>query len=102
MRAGGREKPGSHEDARLSQLYQQLTELQAPRFGAGYDVDKGLERYRAWLGEQTRPGGPWAGARGHSCSRAARRALMPRAVWLLTAPRLMPIAVAISASDRSA
>src|SRR5580704_13072974 len=44
------------------------------------------------------PGGPWARARGHSCSRAARRALMPRAVWLLTAPRLIPIAVAISAS----
>ena len=53
MRAGGREKPGSHEDARLSQLYQQLTELQAPRFGAGYDVEKGLERYRAWLSEHT-------------------------------------------------
>src|SRR5580704_7542389 len=49
-----------------------------------------------------RAGGPRAGARGHSCSRALRRALMPRAVWLLTAPRLIPIAVAISASDRSA
>ncbi len=35
MKAGGRERPGSHEDARLSQLYQQVTELQAPRFGAG-------------------------------------------------------------------
>ena len=43
-----------------------------------------------------------SGSRHDSCSRAARRALMPRAVWLLTAPRLMPIAVAISASDRSA
>jgi hypothetical protein len=43
-----------------------------------------------------------SGSRHYSCSRAARRALMPRAVWLLTAPRLMPIAVAISASDRSA
>jgi len=61
MRAGGREKPGSHEDARLSQLYQQLTELQAPRFGAGYDVDKGLERYRAWLSDQAGPGGDQAG-----------------------------------------
>ena len=40
---------------------------------------------------------------GHdSCSRAARRAAMPRAVWLLTAPRLIFIAAAISASDRSA
>src|SRR5215831_14047046 len=51
MRAGGREKPDSHEDARLSQLYQQVIELQAPRFGVGYDVEKGVERYRAWLGE---------------------------------------------------
>ena len=51
MRAAGRQKPGSHEDARLSQLYQQVTEMQAPRFGAGYDVEKGLERYRAWISE---------------------------------------------------
>jgi len=51
MRTGGREKPDSHEDARLSQLYQQVTELQAPRFGVGYDVEKGVERYRAWLDE---------------------------------------------------
>ena len=28
MRAGGREQPDSHEDARLSQLYQEVTELQ--------------------------------------------------------------------------
>ncbi len=53
MRAGGREQPDSHEDARLSQLYQQVTELQAPRFEVGYDVEKGVERYRAWLGEPT-------------------------------------------------
>jgi RNA polymerase sigma-70 factor (sigma-E family) len=51
MRTGGREKQDSHEDARLSQLYQQVTELQAPRFEVGYDVEKGVERYRAWLGE---------------------------------------------------
>ena len=51
MRTGGREQPDSHEDARLSQLYQQVTELQAPRFEVGYDVEKGVERYRAWLGE---------------------------------------------------
>jgi RNA polymerase sigma-70 factor (sigma-E family) len=49
MRAAGRQRPGSHEDARLSQLYQQVIEMQAPRFGDGYDVSKGLERYRAWL-----------------------------------------------------
>jgi RNA polymerase sigma-70 factor (sigma-E family) len=51
MRTGGREKPDSHEDAQLSQLYQQVIDLQAPRFGVGYDVEKGLERYRAWLDE---------------------------------------------------
>src|SRR5215472_8261928 len=61
MRAGGREKPGSHEDSRLSQLYQQVTELQAPRFGLGYDVEKGVERYRAWLGEYSGPAGDPAG-----------------------------------------
>ena len=53
MRAAGRQQPGSHEDARLSQLYQQVTEMQAPRFGADYDVEKGLERYRAWLSEHS-------------------------------------------------
>ena len=51
MKAGGREQPDSHEDVRLCALYQQITELQAPRFGAGYDVEKGVERYRAWLDE---------------------------------------------------
>jgi RNA polymerase sigma-70 factor (sigma-E family) len=58
MRTGGREKPDSHEDARLSQLYQQVTELQAPRFEVDYDVEKGVERYRAWLGEPTEPTEP--------------------------------------------
>ena len=53
MRAGGREIGSSHEDVQLSQLYQQVTELQGLRFRAGYDLDKGLERYRTWLGEHT-------------------------------------------------
>jgi hypothetical protein len=45
-----------------------------------------------------------AAARCHhvSCSSAARNAVMPRAVWLLTAPRLIFIAAAISASENSA
>ena len=43
-----------------------------------------------------------AGSSHDCCSKAARRAVMPRAVWLLTAPRLMPMVAAISASDRSA
>jgi hypothetical protein len=43
-----------------------------------------------------------AGCHDYSCSRAARRAVMPRAVWLFTAPRLIFMAAAISASERSA
>jgi RNA polymerase sigma-70 factor (sigma-E family) len=53
VRAGGRETGSSHEDARLSRLYNQVTELQIPRFGADYDLEKGLERYRPWLREHT-------------------------------------------------
>src|SRR6266480_1584242 len=41
----------------LSQLYQQITEAQAPRFGIGYDLEKGLERYRAWLSAHAGPNG---------------------------------------------
>jgi len=52
MRAAGRETGSSHEDMLLSRLYQQVTELQEPRFRAGYELDKGLERYRTWLQEQ--------------------------------------------------
>ena len=53
MRAPGRETGSSPEDVLLSRLYQQVTELHEPRFGAGYDLDKGLERYRAWLQEHS-------------------------------------------------
>ena len=52
MRAAGRETGSSHQDMLLSRLYQQVTELQEPRFSAGYELDKGLERYRTWLQEQ--------------------------------------------------
>jgi RNA polymerase sigma-70 factor (sigma-E family) len=41
------------EDDLLARLYQQLTERQAAEFAPGYDVAAGLDRYRAWLGEQT-------------------------------------------------
>ncbi len=43
-----------------------------------------------------------AGSHHESCSSSARSAAMPRAVWLLTAPRLIFIAAAISASEKSA
>ena len=52
MRAAGREQDNSH-DGVLGRLYQQVTELQEPRFRADYDPAKGLERYRAWLGDRT-------------------------------------------------
>jgi hypothetical protein len=42
------------------------------------------------------------GGHDNSSSRAARRAAMPRAVWLFTAPRLIFMVAAISASDSSA
>jgi RNA polymerase sigma-70 factor (sigma-E family) len=54
MRGDGAPAPGnSHEDMLLSRLYQQVTELQQSRFAAGYELTAGLDRYRAWLGEQT-------------------------------------------------
>ena len=43
-----------------------------------------------------------AGSPRESRPRPVRRAAMPRAVWLFTAPQLMPIAAATSASERSA
>ena len=49
MRVAGREPGSSPEDVLLSRVYQQVTELQEPRFSAEYDLDKGLERYRTWL-----------------------------------------------------
>jgi RNA polymerase sigma-70 factor (sigma-E family) len=52
MRAAGRETGSSQQDLLLSGLYKQVAELQESRSGAGYDVDKGGERYRTWLQEQ--------------------------------------------------
>jgi RNA polymerase sigma-70 factor (sigma-E family) len=45
----GRETSDSHEDMRLSRLYEQVTKWQEPRFGAQYDVASGLDRYKTWL-----------------------------------------------------
>jgi RNA polymerase sigma-70 factor (sigma-E family) len=53
MRGGGRETGSSHDDVLLSRLYQQVTDVVEPRFGAGYDLAGGLERYTAWLREHT-------------------------------------------------
>lgn len=53
MRVADHQAGSSPEDMLLSRLYQHITELQEPRFSAGYDLDAGLERYRTWLQEQT-------------------------------------------------
>ncbi len=49
MRGGG--DASAHEDALLSRVYQQIAEVREPQFAAGYDLEAGLDRYRAWLGE---------------------------------------------------
>jgi hypothetical protein len=46
--------------------------------------------------------GAVAGSYHGSCSSSTRSEAIPRAVWLFTAPRLIPIAAAISASEKSA
>ena len=48
MRGGG--DASGHEDAVLSRMYQQIAEVREPQFAAGYDLEAGLDRYRAWLG----------------------------------------------------
>ena len=53
MTTGEHGAGGSREDELLSRLYQQITERQAARFAPGYDLEAGLDRYRAWLGERT-------------------------------------------------
>jgi RNA polymerase sigma-70 factor (sigma-E family) len=52
MRDGGG-TGSSREDALLSRLYQEVSEAQEPRFAAGYDLEAGLDRYRAWLREHS-------------------------------------------------
>jgi len=51
MTTGRRGGASSRQDELLSRLYQQVTERQAARFAAGYDMAAGLARYRAWLDE---------------------------------------------------
>jgi hypothetical protein len=54
------------------------------------------------LGKKVVPAvGTAARCHHYCCSNAVRRDAMPRAVWLFTAPRLMSITAAISASERS-
>jgi RNA polymerase sigma-70 factor (sigma-E family) len=60
MRAAGGKISSSHDDVLLSRLYQQVTELQEARFGAGYDLAVGLKRYRTWLDEHIEDPAPHA------------------------------------------
>ena len=64
----------------LSRLYQQVAEAQEPRFAAGYDLQAGLDRYRAWLREhsETAPGASGGGRRG---ARAFPAAPAERTEW---------------------
>ena len=94
MRAVGRQKPGAHEDARLSQLYQQVTEMQAPRFEAEYDVEKGLERYRAWLSEHV-------GDDGHTTDPAGDGAAPEPVTESMAAGVLPPDAFGVSGTVRA-
>jgi len=71
---GGGGTGSSHEDMRLSRLYQQLIEWQEPRFGQEYDLASGLDRYRAWIDEHSKDAGHNASAAGSSVARARRHA----------------------------
>jgi RNA polymerase sigma-70 factor (sigma-E family) len=62
MRGGGRESSNSHQNVLLSRLYQQVTRLHEPRFGAEYDLASGLDRYSIWLREHRDDARPAAAA----------------------------------------
>lgn len=53
MTTGRRRTDSAREDELLSRLYQQVTDQQAARFAAGYDMPAALDRYRAWVSGQT-------------------------------------------------
>jgi RNA polymerase sigma-70 factor (sigma-E family) len=46
----GLETSSPEDDAAPARLYRQAVAAQEPRFAAGYDLEAGLGRYRAWLG----------------------------------------------------
>ena len=63
MSADG-ETGSSHEDMLLSRLYEQVADLQEPRFGADYDLAAALSRYRTWLDKNEDTGHGAAAAGG--------------------------------------
>lgn len=70
MTTGGPLSGSLREDELLSRLYQQVTERQAARFGAGYDVGAGLDRYRTWLSDHAAVDHPRVEAREESTAGA--------------------------------
>jgi RNA polymerase sigma-70 factor (sigma-E family) len=104
MTTGPRRSDSSREDELLSRLYQQVTEQQAARFAAGYDMTAGLNRYRAWLdehaaGEQARPQAVGLGE--HPAGELARPQAIPvrvpAALWAAVAGSNIGIAAAVPA-----
>ena len=89
MTTGRRRADSSGEDELLSRLYQQVTEQQAARFAAGYDMAAGLDRYRAWLGK-------------HTAEEQARPQAIPVAVPAALRARPQAIPVAVPAALRAA
>jgi RNA polymerase sigma-70 factor (sigma-E family) len=79
---GGGGTGSSHDDMRLSRLYQQLVEQQEPRFGQEYDLASGLDQYRAWLGKhrEEAPQRDANPAGGPASSAAGARPARPAAV----------------------
>lgn len=64
MMARTRQANRSREDDLLAKLYQRVTERQADRFSAEYDLPAGQGRYTAWLRDQS------TGAEGWDANRA--------------------------------
>ena len=94
MRAGGRETGSSHEDAQLSRVYQQVTEVQSRRFEGDYDLEKGLERYRAWLHEHTGDAAPRDGEGGEASAATVTEAMA-------AAGAVLPDAFGVSGTARA-
>jgi RNA polymerase sigma-70 factor (sigma-E family) len=72
MTSSGRRAGSPGGDELLCRLYRQLTEQQAARFSAGYDIAAGRDRYAAWLRAHATEAPAEAEAFQASLMRAAR------------------------------
>jgi RNA polymerase sigma-70 factor (sigma-E family) len=100
MTTGPRRADSSGEDELLSRLYQQVTEQQAARFAAGYDMAAGLDRYRAWLGEHTAEEPRRPEATQHQGAAARRAAFAGSGARIVTPDTLLREAFAGSGALR--